>query len=176
MIASSFVIETARLRLVAATVESARAELEGPAALAGLLGVVVPSEWPPELYDADAVTYTLRHLEAEPASATWASYYFVLRGDAADTLIGVGGYKGPPRPDGTVEIGYAVLPPYQRKGYGAEAAAGLTYRAFEDPRVTRVIAETLPDLEASQRVLRGNGFECIGDGSEPGVIRFERRR
>lgn len=176
MIASSFVIDTARLRLVAATAESARAELEGASTLAGLLGVVVPTGWPPELYGSDAINYTIRHLEAEPANATWASYYFVLRGDSADTLIGVGGYKGAPGPDGTVEIGYAVLPHYQRNGYGAEAAGGLTSRAFAEARVTRVIAETLPELEASQRVLRKNGFECIGEGSEPGVIRFERRR
>lgn len=176
MIAAAFVIETERMRLVAATPPSARAELESVEALSRLLGVTVPAEWPPELYDADAVAFSLRHLEADPANATWLSYYFALRGDATDTLIGVGGYKGPPSADGTVEIGYGVLPAYQRQGYGSEAASGLTARAFADPRVTRVIAETLPALEASQRVLRRNGFVLTGEGSEPGVIRFERRR
>jgi len=39
-----------------------------------------------------------------------------------------------------------------------------------------VIAETLPELTPSIGVLRKCGFELIGEGSEPGVIRFERTR
>jgi [ribosomal protein S5]-alanine N-acetyltransferase len=42
--------------------------------------------------------------------------------------------------------------------------------------VTRVLAETLPELAGSTGVLRKRGFVFLGAGSEPGVIRFELTR
>jgi len=42
--------------------------------------------------------------------------------------------------------------------------------------VQRVIAETLPELTPSIGVLRKCGFRPVGEGSEPGVIRFELTR
>jgi RimJ/RimL family protein N-acetyltransferase len=39
--------------------------------------------------------------------------------------------------------------------------------------VKRAIAETLPELKASQRLLEKCNFVYIGEGSEPGIIRFE---
>ena len=91
-------------------------------------------------------------------------------------LVGAGGYKGRPSPEGTVEIGYSIVPEYQRRGLATEAAAALVARAFCDTRVNRVIAETLPKLAPSIGVLRKNGFRLIGEGSEPEVIRFELTR
>ncbi|MGH7718341.1 MAG: GNAT family N-acetyltransferase [Gemmatimonadaceae bacterium] len=171
------IVHTRRLSLVPSTAELARGELRGPAALGELLGVHVPEVWPPDLYDEGAIGYWLSLLENDPSSAGWCAYYFVLR-DASPraTLIGAGGYKGKPDIEGTVEIGYSILAAYRRRGFASEAAGGLVANAFEDGRVTRVIAETLPELGASIGVLEKNGFRLIGDGSEPGVIRFELRR
>src|SRR5438034_7553770 len=56
------VIQTPRLDLVVARERQLRAELESAAALAAALGCVVPSSWPPEFYDADAVRYSLNWL------------------------------------------------------------------------------------------------------------------
>lgn len=42
--------------------------------------------------------------------------------------------------------------------------------------MSRVIAETLPELEASKGVLDKTAFRFIGVGSEAGVIRYEIRR
>jgi RimJ/RimL family protein N-acetyltransferase len=53
---------------------------------------------------------------------------------------------------------------------------GLLSQAFALPAVHRVIAETLPELAPSIGVLRKCGFGLIGDGSEPGVIRYELTR
>jgi RimJ/RimL family protein N-acetyltransferase len=49
-------------------------------------------------------------------------------------------------------------------------------RAFALPAVRRVIAETLPELAPSIGVMRKCGFRLIGEGSRPGVIRFELLR
>ena len=92
------------------------------------------------------------------------------------TLIGTAGYKGPPDPEGTVEVGYGLVPDRHRRGYATETARALVASAFARPAVHRVIAETLPDLIGSIGVLRKCGFHFIGEGSEPGVIRYELTR
>ena len=104
-------IATERLELVPATVELARAALDGESALAACLGVVVPATWPPEFLDPPALEFTLDRLAEGPL-----------------------------------------------------------------PAVQRVIAETLPELTPSIGVLGKCGFRFIGDGAEPGVIRFELTR
>ena len=91
-------------------------------------------------------------------------------------LVGTAGYKGPPDPEGTVEVGYGVVRDQQRRGYASETVRGLLANAFARPAVRRVIAETYPELVASIGVLRKCGFRHIGGGSEPGVIRYELTR
>ena len=166
-------LPTPRLTLIAATPPLMRADLEGQAALANALGVAVPMAWPPDLYDDDAIRFSLAMLE-DPANQGWTFYYVVLNA-AQPTLIGLAGYKGHPR-DGTVEIGYAVLADYQRRGFASEAAEALVANAFRHPAVVRVIAETLPALDGSKGVLRRTGFAFVGDGSEPGIIRYALER
>ncbi|HEX8358892.1 MAG TPA: GNAT family N-acetyltransferase, partial [Longimicrobium sp.] len=71
---------------------------------------------------------------------------------------------------------YSVVESFQRRGYATEAALGLTAYAFAEPAVTRVVAETLPHLDASIGVLHKLGFGPADDPSSPEVIRFERHR
>mgnify|MGYP003694729629 CR=1 FL=1 len=97
-------------------------------------------------------------------------------GQQRRTLIGSGGYKGPPSDDGVVEVGYGIVSDHRRRGYAVEATRGLIAKAFVEPKVNRVIAETLPELIPSIGVLTKCGFRLIGEGSEPGVIRFELTR
>jgi ribosomal-protein-alanine N-acetyltransferase len=104
-------------------------------------------------------------------------YFIVLPRQAAQrVLIGSTGYKGPPSAEGTVEVGYSIVSDHRRRGYASEAVRGLVRHAFGVPEVRRVIAETLPELTPSIGVLRKCGFELVGEGSEPGVIRYELAR
>jgi [ribosomal protein S5]-alanine N-acetyltransferase len=166
-------IRAERLDLVPATPALVRADLAGREALAEALGAEVPESWPPELFDEPALRYTLEKLEAGPEQAGWWLYYVVLR--EGPVLVGVAGYKGPPAA-GAVEIGYSVVPERRRRGYAAEASAALVARAFERADVERVIAETLPELVPSIGVLERLGFRFVGEGSEPGVIRYALER
>ncbi len=171
-------ITTERLALIAATIELLSTEMEDLPAFRQKLGAEIPAIWSPELYDRPAQEWMLNYLKEGTDAAGWGLWYLVLRGTKENpgTLIGTCGCKGKPSSDGTVEIGYSVLPEYQRKGYATEAARALVDRAFEHSDVTRVIAETFPELAASIRVLEKNGFVLTGNGSEPGVIRFELSR
>ena len=170
-------IDTARLTLVPATPELTRAALSGPEALGEGLRASVSATWPPTYLDPPALSYTLDRLAEGENQAGWWLYFIVLKSaSGSPELIGSGGYKGPPSADGTVEVGYGIVSDHQRKGYASEATRGLVARAFGVPSVRRVIAETLPELIPSIGVLEKCGFRLIGEGSEPGVIRFELMR
>ena len=169
-------ISTERLDLVPATPESTRAALDGAAALGPSLGAAVPDTWPPEFMDPPAFQFTLERLAEDPGQGGWWLHFVILReGTGGRTLIGSAGYKGPPK-DGTVEVGYGIVRDHQRRGYASEVVRGLLGHAFEVPSVQRVIAETLPELIPSIGVLGKCGFRLIGEGSEPGVIRYELTR
>jgi RimJ/RimL family protein N-acetyltransferase len=171
-------LETERLTLVPATMAMLDAELTGREALARVLGADVASPWPPPLNDEASNRWVARHLEKHPEAEGWTMWYFLLRrgGGEAPIAVGNGGYKGAPAEDGTVEIGYSIVEAYQRRGLATEAAGALVGRAFEHAAVTRVIAETLPHLTPSIRVLEKSGFTLVGPGSEEGSIRFELAR
>lgn len=170
-------IVTDRLELVPATLELTQAALDGEHALGACLHAVVPPTWPPEYLDRASLQVTLDRLAEGLEQAEWWLHFVVLRGaEPARILIGSAGYKGPPSADGTVEVGYGIVRDHQRRGYASEAVRGLLAHAFAVPAVRRVIAETLPELAASIAVLGKCGFRLIGEGSEPGVIRFELTR
>ena len=177
-------IETARLSLLPATPALLRADLEGPVALERALGIAVPPGWPPELYDADAMRWTLAQFDDRPQERDWLMYYIVRRpvDGASELLVGVGGFKGPPASDGTVELGYGILPAHRRRGYASEAVRGWVGFAFLSPAVRLVIAHTLEHLEPSIGVLRKSGFRLAGTALDPGappgsvVVRYELAR
>jgi ribosomal-protein-alanine N-acetyltransferase len=170
-------ILTERLELVPATRQSVSAALSGNDALGVSLDALVPPTWPPEYLDPASLEFILERMPEGQAPSEWWLYFVILPHDPAGrTLIGSAGYKGPPSDDGTVEVGYGIVRDRHRQGYGSEATGGLIRRAFAAAEVTRVIAETLPELAGSIGVLRRCGFRLTDGGSEPGVIRFELTR
>ena len=171
------VIPTPRLDLIPATTILTRAALGPPDLLSTAIDAAVPASWPPQYLDAAALEFTLARLAQGPEQAGWWMYFIVLReGEKGRTLIGTGGYVGPPNAEGIVEIGYGIVPDHQRRGYASEAVRGMLRRAFAQSDVTRVLAHTLPELEPSIGVLKKCGFRQTGPGTEEGTIRFELTR
>lgn len=166
---SSVVIRTPRLTLLGADAQLARAAAERER-LGELLGVTVPESWPPPDL-ADALEFIAAQLETEPRAAEWPFLYIIV--DDAQTaagrgrlLVGGAGFKGAPKADGTVELGYGIVEDQQRRGYASEAVAGMVRWAFGHPEVTRVTAHTFERHYASVGVLRKNGFVVAGAGTE----------
>jgi ribosomal-protein-alanine N-acetyltransferase len=166
-------LRTPRLHLIAATLELARAEVSDRSMLARLLDARLPSDWPPPLNDDDSARFFLDYLTKHPADAGWMAWYFVAVEDCERVAIGNGGFKGVPS-DGAVEIGYSVVPRYQRRGFAGEAVRALVAWAFSHADVDRVVAQTLPELRASQALLRSLGFREAA-ALEAGTLRFELR-
>lgn len=92
----------------------------------------------------------------------WIGYVAV----SGDRVVGNGGFKGPPR-DGTVEIAYFTLPELENRGYAtATARALVAVAATTEPELT-VIAQTLPQPNASNALLRKLGFVFAGVVAHP---------
>jgi RimJ/RimL family protein N-acetyltransferase len=174
----SILLRTRRLQLRSATPELASADLNNRSEFSRLLEADVPEDWPPPLNDDNSKAFTLRYLADNPDAAGWAAWYFLLPSKADEKVqaIGIGGFKEKPSQQGIVEVGYSIMPDYQRLGFASEAAAALIDWAFSHPEVQLVTAETLPALVASIRLLERNGFHLLGEGSEKGVVRYGRKR
>jgi RimJ/RimL family protein N-acetyltransferase len=120
----------------------------------------------------------LARLRASTEPDPWVHGFRVTLRDGGDE-IGSAAFKGPPDGEGTVEIAYGIAPEHQSRGYATEAAEALTVFALADPSVRIVRAHTLPERNASCRVLEKCGFAFLGDAIDPEdgrVWRWERRR
>ncbi|NEU71974.1 GNAT family N-acetyltransferase [Hassallia byssoidea VB512170] len=175
---NQLIVTTKNLQLIACTLEIAQAEKNDKSKFSKLLDASIPNTWPPEFNNEEMVLFIINKLQKAPEESGWWSWYFLLKDRVTDAsiLIGFGGFKGKPTSDGIVEIGYSILPEFQNLGYGTEAIKGLVSWAFTHPEVQQVIAETLPELKASQRVLEKSHFTYIGQGSEEGIIRYQLSR
>ena len=148
------------------------AEDRGSDNFALALGVTPGFPWPPEHHDADTRAYLRDLLDVPAKDAAFVAYYIL----SDDQPVGTCGFKGPPDAQGRVEIGYSVVSARQRQGHASAAIRQLLAMAFADPRVTEVVAETLPHLVASQRTAKRCGFELATRKPDPenGEILFYR--
>jgi len=169
------VLESNRMVLVAANAELVRADLSGVDSLGEMLDARVPENWPPELYDREAMEYALRMLE-ESTSPGWSFWYLLLRSEDQASIVGICGFKGRPDAAGSAEIGYSIVSQFRNQGLASEAVDRLVRWAFSHQTVLEVSAETLPHLQSSIRVMKKNGFEYCGAGSELGVVRYAVQR
>jgi [ribosomal protein S5]-alanine N-acetyltransferase len=90
-------------------------------------------------------------------------------------VIGSGGFKSQPC-DGWVEIGYGIAEEFQNQGCATRLTAIMVDYAFRSGQVEKVVAHTLPDGVASQKVLARNGFTFVGIHEDPedGIVnRYE---
>lgn len=104
---------------------------------------------------------------------------FAVIDRASSLVIGTAGFKGPPNDQGSAEVAYAIVPAFEGKGYATEALGGLVRFAFKDERVHSLYAHTLPENNASTRVLTKNGFTKLGEVMDPDdgrVWRWERTK
>ena len=161
------------MRLITADLGLLDAALAGDDELARSLGLAVVPGW---VTFPQALKHTRDALAADSASAEWGTRFFVA-GDPPE-LVGWGGFKGPPDQGGVVELGYEIAEPRRGRGLATDAVAAMAEHAFADDSVTALIAHTLPEHNASTRVLEKSGFGHEGELSEDGqrVWRWRRDR
>jgi [ribosomal protein S5]-alanine N-acetyltransferase len=88
----------------------------------------------------------------------------------------IGTLGGLPRTETEAEVGYGILPPWQRQGLATEGLLALLEEIRRRKSVLTFTAQTFPHLVASVRVLEKCGFAQAGAGDEEGTVRYRRGR
>ncbi|WP_370146199.1 GNAT family N-acetyltransferase [Streptacidiphilus sp. EB129] len=156
-------LTTDRLQLQFATPDAARALGHGPGEWRWLGGG-------PGTGTRELAGIVVRAAEVGWHRPPWGLYVAVRQADGL--AVGSVGFHGPPATDGSVEVGYDLVPGARGAGYATEAVLALVGFAFTHPAVRTVLALTTPDNTASQRVLARAGFSL--DGEEPDRVRRYR--
>jgi ribosomal-protein-alanine N-acetyltransferase len=170
------ITQTPRLTILAASRALLTAELHKPHYFPVLLGAALPAEWPSGQSDRETMAHALEQLTAGGRHAAgWYGWYALRKASETEprTLIGAGGYLGPPDATGTAEIDFSIAAEWRGQGLGTELVAGLVQQAADTGMVRRLVAHTPADNVASQQVLLRNGFEAAEPDAE-GRMRFER--
>lgn len=162
-----------RLRLVAASEETARADLEDGPRFARLLGAVVPESWPPKMLQDVRPLFARLH-EDHPNWTGWLGWYAIRLDGPSPILCGSLGFRGPPDAQGMVEIGYSILPEHRRHGLATEMVAMLVDWACAQPDVRSIEAETSVKNTASICVLERNQFTAWVTVGHRGAVRYRR--
>ena len=165
-------IKTSRLKLIPATTDLVRLEIENLPRFFEWLDVNPIPDWPLENL-SNVLPFFLEQLENDPSLAGWLTWYWIHELPQGNQLVGNGGFKGRPA-DGVVEIGYETRTSCQREGFAAEAVGALVNWALGHPSVHEIVAETRADNSGSIGVLDRTGFVPIGVGSEQGHLRYAR--
>jgi uncharacterized protein (TIGR01244 family) len=171
-------MRTDNLELVPYTPQDIRALIEGVEAYEKSVGIR-PAEGLRDYILSDDVSPAYL-AELRTATATKADPWmhgFAVVHTASRTVIGAGGFKGPPDAGGMVEIAYGIVPAYQGKGFATEVAQALIKYASASGRVRILRAHTLAAENASTTVLTKCGFTRVGEVEDPedGLVwRWER--
>jgi ribosomal-protein-alanine N-acetyltransferase len=154
-------IKTNRLELIQFTTDHIIALRSGSVAFQKLVGY----PWAEGL-EAVAEGYSKMFEKVTLPPDEWLLGFQVIL-PAEQKVIGCCGYKGPPDENGMVEIAYVTAPAYRGNGYATEAAQALIRYAFESRAITIVRAHTLPEPNASTRILAKCGLRNIGEVIDP---------
>ena len=166
-------ILTTQLRLVALTLAQLDQCLEAPVGLGSELGVSIS----PQLVDGPARRATSYKREKmsglPPESHPWYTFWLVVIA-AEGRGVGLAGFKGAPNERGEVEIGYGIDPASRNRGYTTEAVRALIAWAFTDPACEAILADTLKENVASNRVLAKVGMQIYYETDEGLCWKVER--
>jgi ribosomal-protein-alanine N-acetyltransferase len=169
-------LETANLCLRPYAPEQLLALLDGVAQFERLIGVRAADGMRDFLVSDEVSPIWLEELRKAPGADPW-TFGFAVVHRPDDCVIGSASFKGPPDDAGVVEIAYGIVPTYQGRGYATEAASALVSFALERVDVRTIRAHTLPQPNASTRVLTKCGFQHLGEVTDPEdgpVWRWER--
>ncbi len=155
-------IKTDRIVLVNASSAILEKVLAGDESLQIFLDINVPKQWTE--FRPAPFQYALERIQKNGGDARWWSWLPILI--AENTLVGNCEYKGSPK-EGIVEIGYEVAVDYRGIGYATEIARALINHAFAEESIMEIVAHTLPEENASVRILKNCGFGFIEVINDP---------
>jgi RimJ/RimL family protein N-acetyltransferase len=159
-------MESERLFLVRHTPEALLALIEHPEQFEELSGFPA-AQGLRDFFVSDAVSREfLVYLRSLDRTDPWRPGFGVVD-RASGTVVGTAAFKGAPDAEGVVEVAYGIVPAFQGRGYATEVTHMLVAWARERDGVRAVRAHTLPETNASTRVLTKCGFAFEGEVIDP---------
>ena len=121
------------------------------------------------------LSQSIDFLTKNPRPARWGSY--LAQAEVGDMIQGYCSFIAAPDERGEVEIAYFTFPAFEGQGIATEMARQML-EIVDKCGAALVLAHTLPESNASTRILVKHGFVRAGDAVDPdeGVVwRWERR-
>jgi len=159
-------LETPNLKLILHDPKHVLALIESPGAYAASSGYPPANGLRDFFISKEVSPEWLAKLQSATTTDPWTHGFGVVH-KVSGLVIGAGGFKGPPGADGAVEIAYGIVPDYQGNGYATEVAQALVAFARSAGNVRAIRAHTLPEKNASTRVLTKCGFKQVGEFNDP---------
>ena len=161
-------LKTERLDIIPCSLQVAWAIVTDKSKVETILAARVSDDWPaPDLLEF--LPFYAQQLETDPSLLGWGVWLMIHATERV--VIGDVGFKGKPDHEGTVEIGYSVIPAYRNQGYASEAAQALVNWAFIQRGVKRIVAECSNDNAASIHILEKLDMKRLG--TEGSVLKWE---
>jgi RimJ/RimL family protein N-acetyltransferase len=113
-------------------------------------------------FTAEVVMATTQLYRKVGYKAPWVGYLAIEHG----VCVGTCGFKSPPQNE-RVEIAYFTFPEHESRGVATRMAAELIRLALDKMPAVTVIAQTLPEENASTSVLRKLNFRMVGSVEHP---------
>ena len=108
------------------------------------------------------------------------SFWWLPRLIVSDrSIVGIISFKNPPDLNGSVEIGYGIMPSQQRRGFATQAVNLLVKEGFSRTEIQMIVAYTSVSNLASQKVLEKNQFVREGikiDTEDRKLLVWRKRR
>jgi RimJ/RimL family protein N-acetyltransferase len=113
----------------------------------------------------EVAAQTTKFMTSVGGDPKWFGYLAIDNG--TKQIVGTCAFKGAPTKEKTVEIAYFTFPEFEGKGYATAMASMLIHTARTSPEVGSVIAHTLPESNASTRILQKIGMKFMGEVTDP---------
>ncbi len=151
-------LQSERLMMIPFKLDYLKAIVRDRKSFLELIPYKVSEQWPNADY-AEILPFILETYEEDPDLENW-SWLIIHKEDQC--LIGEMGCKGKPV-DGSVEIGYGIVPEYREKGYATEMATVFSRWLLHEAGLSVVKADCLKTNIGSIKVLERSGFQKVSE-------------
>jgi RimJ/RimL family protein N-acetyltransferase len=110
----------------------------------------------------DITSITLHMIQEKNCGPEWGGYLAI--DNDTRIIIGTCAFKGAPTTEGEVEIAFFTFPKFEGQGYGTAMVKKLIAVATQKESVKLIVANSLPQQNASTRILEKCGW--INKGEE----------
>ncbi|WP_082451770.1 GNAT family N-acetyltransferase [Paenibacillus ihuae] len=111
----------------------------------------------------------LDNLKEDTELLGWGVWFVYLNEN--NQVIGDIGFKGKPDSQGTVEVGFGIIPEMHNKGIATESVGAIIEWALSSRKVKKIVAECLIDNLPSIKVLEK--LKMTRTGIKNGMINWE---